>query len=1073
MNGINAISQNLTFGGKGGSAHIIRRLFLILPLFLIFCVLSVHAQERYLGGLLGTVSDTSGAKIIGATVTATDNTTHFASKAVTNSSGSYSIPFLTPDTYTVTVEANGFGRETQTGIVLTADSSLAVNFTLKVGASTETVTVTATAPLLDTASASLGTTFTEQQAAQLPNQGRVPFMVAALAAGAYDATYLTGTPEATLVPYGGGPTATTMNGISGHTHVDIDGSPDDPQERSGTTGSGTYTGFTPSPESVQEVKSETAPYDAEVGGGAGDTDLILRSGTNAIHGAAYYVFQNTYLNANFAQRVPTQDITGASATPRTNGTWNQPGGVLAGPVRIAHVYNGRDKTFFMVAYEHLEQHGHTANGIDDLVPLPAMATGDFSSLCPGGFNASTGVCVPGGGVQIYDPLTLNAGNNRTPFPKNQIPSGRFNPVGAALLKYYPAPNSTLSSVVNYISANSVVPETYWSFVTRVDQSINQNNKFFATFYKENLAQVQSIQGFPLGIGPTGTGSLVYRNNVGGSLDYISILPRGFLADTRFGIIYHPFGDYLPVPSFDLSKIGMSPAGLAYQTFPGTSFSDSYAGLQASSGGQFSEATVGTIDVVISKAIQKHNLRFGFEGYVDRYNVVNPESGLGTFAFDRLFTQQNSINTADGKDPNSGNAIASLLLGYPTSGSYQLEAYPAIQQQFQAYFIQDDWRAAAKLTLNIGLRWEDQLPYTERTNALDTGFCTTCTNPLQTSLPATSLVLHGGLQFASPTNRGMYNSELSDWQPRFGVSYQLTPRIVLHSGFGTAYFTTVDGLENYGYTAVTNYADTVDGTHPATSFASPFPGGVTQPSGSSLGLGTNIGSSLSFNASNYQRPRMMLYSASAQAQLPLNMTLQVAYAGNRVWDFEASKNINSLPAQYLLSPTTASYAAQQANVTALQTAVTNPMAGLIPTDSTINGKTIQQQYLDLPFPEFGTLTEINIPSGGYLYNALQVTVNKPMGHDVSVLGTFNWNHEMDSTQYLNATDANPERWQDGSPTLIGNLAVIYRLPVFSAMPRYGREIRRLAGQRYTPYHERPPGWQSGQRYLAIKSQAGKP
>jgi len=116
-----------------------------------------------------------------------------------------------------------------------------------------------------------------------------------------------------------------------------------------------------------------------------------------------------------------------------------------------------------------------------------------------------------------------------------------------------------------------------------------------------------------------------------------------------------------------------------------------------------------------------------------------------------------------------------------------------------------------------------------------------------------------------------------------------------------------------------------------------------------------------------------------------------------------------------------------------------MAGLIPTNATINGKTIQQQYLDLPFPEFGTLTELEIPTGGDLYNALLVTVNKPMGHDVSVLGSFNWNHEMDSNSYRNPTDTQPQRYQDSSPTLIGNLAVIYQLPSFSAMPRYGREI----------------------------------
>jgi hypothetical protein len=1017
----------------------IRQFLFLLLLGAAFFAAPIHSQERYLSGLIGTVSDSTGANIVAATVTATDDTTHFVTKVTTDGAGSYNMPFLTPDTYTVTVETSGFRTETRTNVVLTAGNSLALNFSLRVGRSTQTVMVNATSGLLDTATASLGTAFTQKEVAELPSLGRVPFLPAALAAGAYNSTYLTGTVAATLVPWGGGPTAITMNGISGHTRITIDGTPDDPLERIGTTGGNTYSGFEPSPESVQEVKSETAPYDAEFGDGAGNENLVLRSGTNDLHGAAYFVFQNTYLNANDYQRVPDQNLTGSSATPRGNGTWNEPGGVLAGPVRIPHLYNGHDKTFFMVAYEHIELHGHTASGVNDFVPVPAMANGDFSSLCPGGFNSS-GVCNPGGGVQIYDPLTLNAGNNRSPFPYNQIPSSRFSSYGSAMLKDYPAPNSNLSSTVNYISTYSVVPESYWSFITRVDQSINQNNKFFAVLYKQDLVQAAKNQGFPTpNIGPTGSTAQVYRNNEGGSLDYISLLPHGFVLDARLGILYHPFGDYPSLgTTFDLSNIGVSPTGLAYQTFPGTSFSDSYAGFQGTgaAGGQFSEDSFGTFVAVVSKNIGTHNLRFGFEGAIHRYNQANPMSGLGVFAYDRTFTQENSINTPVGKDPNSGNPIAALLLGYPTSGSYQVSHYPAIQQPYQAYFVQDDWRAARKLTINAGLRWDDQMPYTDRDNALNTGFCTACVNPLGNSV--SGLNLYGGLEFASSTNRQIYQEELRDWQPRLGLSYQLNRRIVLHSGWGITYFNSIDGLENVGYTAVTDYADTVDGTHPATSMANPFPGGVLQPSGNSLGLATGIGSNLSFIAPNYHRPKMMLYSASVQAQLPLNMMLQVAYAGNRVWYLETSKNINALPAQYLL-PASASIAAQQANVTALTTKVSNPMAGQIPTNATLNSATIQQQYLDYPFPEFGTLTELDIPNGGNLYNALQVTVNKPMGHNVSVLGTFSWNKNMDSTNYLNATDTTPERWQDGNPTLIGNLAVIYQLPSLSALPRYAREI----------------------------------
>ena len=1002
------------------------RLRLVLPLLLVFCAIPTHAQ-RYLAGLTGDVSDSTGAKVIGAVVTATDTTTNFVTKAVANSSGSYSIPFLTPDTYNITVEATGFRTETRTGVVFTAGSSVKVDFTLKVGSSTQTVTVSAADTFLNTESANLGTPFTMQQVTDLPSLGRVPMMVAALAAGAYDNGYIGAKTSNTIVPWGGGPTATTGNGVTGgHTRVTINGTPDDPQERSGTGGgSGNYTGFTPSPESVQEVKSETALYDAEYGHGGGTViNTVLRSGTNQLHGAAYFVFRNTYLNANTYER-------NGNHTLRPNGQWNEPGFVIDGPVRIPHVYDGRDKTFFMVAYERIQLRGAATNGATDLVPLPAMATGDFSSLCPGGFGTN-GVCVSGGGVQIYDPLTLDANNNRTPFLNNQIPAGRISATGAALLKFFPAPNSTQSSTINYVSPYPIVTEKYYSVTSRFDQSINANNKLNAVFYKQVLGQQQPTQGFPTSIGPSGTDNLVFRNNEGGSLDYVSILPRGYVLDARVGVIYHPFGVIYAGNPYNLSSLGISSAGMAYQTFPGISFSDNYIGLQAASGTQISADAYMTTGAIVSKVAGRHNLRFGYEGELHRYTAQNPISGFGGLNYNRLFTQKNSVNVIVGSDAASGNPIASLLLGYPSSGSYANQVAFAVSEPYFAFFLQDDWRVASKVTLNLGVRWEDEVPFTERYNRMNTGFCTACVNPLQSSLPSGSTYnLRGGLTFATPSNREYYQNHLTHWQPRFGFSYALKPRLVLHGGFGIMFFNSYPGPFASGFSASTSYIATNDNTHPATSLANPFPGGVNLPSGSSLGLATQLGAGVNFIAPNYVNPRNMQWTVSAQAQLPLNMILQLAYAGNHTLDWENQTNINSLPYQY--------YNQGSTGVTFLQSKVTNPMAGLIPTNGNLNGATIQNQYYLLPYPEFGSVTEVNIPSGTATYNALQATVNKRMGHNLSVLGSFTWSHMMEALQYLNPLDPAPERYQDGNPTLLSNLAVIYELPSFSSMPRYGREI----------------------------------
>ena len=1007
-------------------------LFFSLPFLLVLCVLPVHAQ-KYLAGLTGNVSDPTAAKVVGATVTATDVTTKFSTKSVSNGSGEYSIPFLTPDTYNVTVEVTGFRTETRTGVVLTAGSDARADFTLSVGSQNETVTVGASSPLLDTTSANIGTTFTEQQVHDLPSMGRVPAMVASLAAGAYDSAYIGGKTDSTLVPWGGGPTATSGNGVGGFTRPMIDGVPDDALERAGTGQGGPYTAFTPSPESIQEVKIQTALYDAEYGHGSGTViNQVLRSGTNTYHGAAYLVFRSTYFDANTYERVPNQNgaVNPAAISRRLNGTWNQPGFVFDGPVRIPHLYDGRDKTHFMVAYEHISLKGTTGNsggaGATGFVPTSAMAGGDFSALCPGGFNSS-GVCVAGGGVQIYDPLTLDASNNRTPFANNKIPSGRFDPTGIALLKLYPAPNINQSATVNYISSQVTIPEGYYSLITRIDHSINENNKWSAVYDGQQLGQHIPNLGYPTSIGPTG--QVVLRNNHGGSLDYVSVLPRSWVLDARIGVNYHPFAVFNNGSSYDLSSLGISTAGIAYQTFPGTSFSDSYTGLQAGSGSQGSDDTYITSAAIVSKTIGKHNVRFGFEGELHRYNAQNPFSGLTSFGYDRRFTQKNSVNTSVGADASSGNPIASLLLGYPSSGGYQFNPAFAISQTYQAYFVQDEWRAAKKLTFNLGLRWEYEPPYTERHNRLATGFCTTCTNPLQASV--TGLTLNGGLQFASSSNRQYYQPQYKEFQPRFGVSYQFNQRTVIHSGAGLIYINALEAANGPGFSAVTGYTATTDNSHPFTSLANPFPGGVTQPTGSSLGLSTQIGQAINFIAPGHTNPRILQWTVSTQTQLPAHMVLQLAYAGNKTWNWGINNNINALPAKY--------YNQGAAGTTFLNAKVPNPMVGQIPSNGNLNGATILNSLINLPYPEFGTVTELDIPAGEALYNAAQVTLNKRMGHNLSVLGTFTWQKMLTSFQYLNPTDPAPERFEDGNPNLMGNLAVIYQLPRFSASPRYVREV----------------------------------
>jgi hypothetical protein len=702
---------------------------------------------------------------------------------------------------------------------------------------------------------------------------------------------------------------------------------------------------------------------------------------------------------------------------------SQTGFVLDGPVYIPKVYNGHDKTFFMVSFERYAS--HTAINYSSRVPTAAERSGDFSALCTGGFV--NGQCAAG--VQLYDPLSsVDANGNRTAYFANDDISSRISAAGAALVKYLPLPNvpgTTANSTVNYISTQTSFPSTYPSFIVRIDQAIGNKNKLNAIFFRSGLTQNYPMQGFPNGIGPGGYGYHVYRNNRGGSLDDVHQFSSTMVLDSRFGLIYHPFGLTYPGSSgFDLTSIGVTTSGLPYNTFPGTAMSDNYATLAAGAGGQVSENTTGSLEEILTKTFGRHTVRFGFEGNLIRYNVQNPQSGFGNLNFDRRFTQQNSVNVNVGADASSGDPMASLLLGYFSSVSYNISAAYALQQIYAAPFVQDDWRVNDKLTLNLGVRWDYESPFTERYNKQVSNFCITCPSPLQSSVPG--LTLNGGLQYTSSSNRFPYPRDLNNFQPRLGIAYQMRPTTVVRAGFGIIYFNTLETPVGTGFSQGTSYSNYITSA-PINSLSNPLPSGVLLPTGSSLGLSTALGQGVSFIDPHHVQPKSAQYSASIQQQLPGNFALQIAYMGTRPTRLEVNHNINVLPEQY--------YNQGASEVTYLNERVQNPMAGLFSGTTTLNSATIARNLLLLPYPEFGPVTEQYSSIGSAPYNSLQIQVNKLMGHHFSLQGNFTWSKTMLRNGFVNNFGASPQLYSvpDGNPTLVGNVFGTLELPKFAAAP----------------------------------------
>jgi hypothetical protein len=1040
---------------------------------------SLQAQ-RYLGGLSGTVADQTGAIVPGAQVMAVEDSTKFQTVVTTGGDGAYSIPSLSPGTYSVSVTAKAFKTETQANVVITAGQMVQLDFKLSPGSVNQTIQVQAeTASLMDTSSPTVATTMDMQEVVDLPNEGRNPYVLATLAPGVVDTAsggYFGGHASQYTNPYSGVAVQITTFGNSGHNRLTLDGIPNDSPERfSGAT----YTNFVPSPEAVQEVKVEDGIWDAQFGHGNGTvTNTVVKNGTNDLHGAAYYVFENTYLDANTYDR-------NAANEPRSNNQVNQTGLVMDGPVVLPKLYNGRDKTFFMFSFERYATHTPIPPSQSFSVfrvPTSNELTGDFSGLCPGGFNAA-GFCTGSGGVQLFVPNSpVDANGNRTEyFLNNNIVASSFgtaaytctsgtctvsgegaptpgasaiNATGAALASYMPAPNVSGSTAFssasqsNYVPASDSYPASYPSFIGRFDFELGQHDKLSAIGFRSGLTQSYPMYDYPKGIGPNGYGYSVYRNNRGGSLDEVHQFSSTMVLDSRFGLDYHPFGLLYPGNSgFSLSKLSMTQTGLPYNTFPGVSFnsSDHYVGLAPGAGGQISTSVLGSIDEILSKEWGRHSFRFGFQGEIMRYNVQNPMSGFGNgsgtsgFAFDRRFTQSNSVLYGAQSAPatngvTSGDAIASMLLGYFSSANFNDSIAYATQQIYMAPFAQDDWRVNSKLTVNLGVRYDYESPLTERFNRLISGFCITCQNPLQSAV--SGLTLNGGLQFVGPGDRWPYPRDTHNLAPRLGAAWQALPNTVVRAGFGIIFFNTLESPYSTGFSQSTSYNNYTTSA-PLNSETQPFPTGVVLPTGNTLGLETGLGQGVNFNDQHHVQPRSAEYTLNIQRQLPYNIALQAGYVGARPTRLEVSGyNINTVPTSY--------FNQGAAEVTYLNNKVANPMAGQFAStyanNATLNASTIQQYLLLVPFPEFGTVTEQNSSLGSAPYNALQIQVSHPMTHHLEIQGNFTWDKLMLHNAYLNngssensALDTKLESVQDNNSNVLANVFGTYELPKFASSP----------------------------------------
>lgn len=932
-----------------------------------------------------------------AHVTATQEETGAKSATVAATDGHYTLPLLRPGTYTVAAEAPAFKKYEQRNFIVGTNERLQLDLKLELGGTTDTVTVTGEAPLLDTATASTGQVITTRQIEDMPMNGRTSLVLAQLAYGV--------SPNSNPLfnrPFdNAGPSGFSIGGAPSQSNeLLLDGSPDTTNDK--------RVAYNPPVDAVQELKVEVFNTDAAYGhSGGGTVNTVLKSGTNTLHGTLYEFNQTSALDAN-----PWS--LNAAGQKQPSNRYNQYGANAGAPLSVPKVFNGKNKVFWFFAYE----------GIKDSFPEPTVTTvptaaeraGDFSALLPLGSI-----------YQIYDPYSgVKQGSRvaRTPLPNNIVPANRLDPISKAYLAYMPLPNLPgLANGQNNYTAASVRSDTFDSELGRLDFNISDRNKLFwdlrHNFRVENRGNL---------FNSIATGNLLSRENWGTTLDDVHTFTPTLLWDTRLNWTRFIEGNTKPSVGFDPTKLGFPAALFNYSErlkMPGVTISG-YQGLGVYGTGTDAGSITPDDNFQIfstgTKILGNHTLKAGVDAREYRESSVSYGNSAGAFSFGNNWT----VGPLD-NSPSSplGQAAAAFMMGLPTGGSFDINAARTNQEKYISLFVQDDWRVRSNLTLNLGLRYEQDFATIERFDRSVNGFAFGTPNPIQGAaqalyaknpvpqIPVGQFQTPGGLLFASPSNPDVYQPQSHLFSPRFGFSW--TPwgaasKTVIRGGFGIFAFPIgTTGVNQPGFSQSTPFLPTLNGylTVNAT-LSNPFPGGIIQPQGSSQGLSTYLGQSITFYNPQPLNPYSVRWDLDIERQLSKNTVFEIGYQGNHAVHLGLNNSLDNVPAQYLSRLPFR----DNATINLLSANVASPFANLIPGVG-ISGSTVHLSQLLMPYPQFTGVTEAALNDGSSYFDMLSMRVEKRFSGGFQLLANYSYSRLMSYNTRLNAVDPSPEKMVDSS------------------------------------------------------------
>ncbi|HEY1340311.1 MAG TPA: carboxypeptidase regulatory-like domain-containing protein [Bryobacteraceae bacterium] len=837
----------------------------------LFLWVSSLAAQTGTGALTGRILDPSGAAIPAAKLTITNEIPGTSQITLSNETGAFRVGSLGAGSYRIEVEAEGFQKLIRRPIALEVDQVIALDLELPLGPSRETVSVTESAPLVESQTSNVGQTVNRQMLAGLPLPNRAASSLAALAPG----VVMIDTGAGTAENY---PVFSIAGGRARNQNFTLDGG-----NVSNAVGLTRPQQLTSLPvDAMQEFKVVVNTYSAEFGHSTGGiVSMSTRSGGNQYHGSLFESLQNDALNArNFfaASRAPVR--------------LNQYGGTLGGPIR-------KDKTHFFVTWEQTRQ--LTSFDTASTAPTLAERGGDFSGLR----DAS------GRPVLIYDPLTGSTASTRQPFPANVVPAERFDPVAVAALDYFPAPNRTagasdannfIGSSRNSLSRNIVVGRLDHQFraadvVTAryyINDANTNNGGTYGIPVADPLADITDVRVQSL----LGAYTHIFSPSVTNDLRF-TYLRRKFI-DTRPG-----FGENLAAK---IGLAGVSDAAFPAFTIPGYGVPGGFVagnitvpntGAALGNPAAVSRLQTPIVDRQALESLSwfrgRHALKFGAEYRAGANDEIRDRASAGAFTVSPLSTD------LPGSSSTTGNALASFLLGYVNSASIQISDQIPSRASYMAFYVQDDWRVTDRLTINAGLRYEVEFPRYVVGNRMNS-FDPAAINPVSGTPGVVTFAGRNGVPERA------FRTDWNNFGPRLGFAWRIpgSRETVIRGGAGVFYGPTVSNtigdVAALGFSTSASYSVAQAETQNAFLLRDGFPAYTRPPLTPGFGAvasGQKANTAVSFFNPGQVAPISYQYNFGVQREVARDLLVEVGYIGNVSHHLTANDlSLNQVPPQLM-------------------------------------------------------------------------------------------------------------------------------------------------------------------------------